>query len=304
MKRLIHKTLATAFIITGLLIISGCSITRLGYDHGPRLTWWWLDGYIGFDQEQKTPAKQAIRDWFDWHRTTQLLEYASWLSSVRRQIEGPLTPAQVCHWSDELQDIISPALDHAVQLATPVAMILSEPQWRHLEQRYTKSNDKLRHKYLQPDPDDRLNASIKRTTKRFKQLYGRLDNTQHSLIAANAESSPFDPEEWLFERQRRQQLTLVTLQRLSSGPVPTEQAVNQLRKLAEHTFRSDDPGYRLYQEILAMHICGTIAQVHNSATPTQRQHAYDKLLSWENDLQVLAGDQHRTDDQMHTVAEQ
>lgn len=304
MKRRIHKTLATALIVTGLLIMNGCSITRLGYDHGPRLTWWWLDGYMDFDQEQKTLAKQAIRDWFDWHRRTQLLEYTNWLSAVRSQIDGPLTPEQVCHWSDELQEIISPALDHAAQLGTPVAVILSEPQWQHLEQRYAKSNDKLRHKYLQPDAKDRLNASIKRTTKRFKQLYGRLDSIQHSLIAASAETSPFDPEGWLLERQRRQQQTLVTLQRLSSEPVPTEQAVNQLRKLAEHTLRSDDPDYRIYQELLAMHICGTIAQVHNSTTVPQRQHAHDKLQSWENDLRALAGDQHRTDDQMHIVAEQ
>lgn len=304
MKRLIHKTLATALIVSGLLLIGGCSIVRLGYDHGPRLAWWWLDGYVGFDQEQKTPAKQAIHDWFDWHRNTQLLEYTHWLSAVRDRIKAPLTPEQVCHWSDELQEIIAPALDHAVQLGTPVALILNEPQWQHLEQRYSKSNDKLRHRYLQPDPKDRLDASIKRSTKRFKQLYGKLDNNQRSLIAARIESSPFDPEGWLRERQRRQQLTLVTLQRLSSESLPAEQATDQLRKLVEYTFRSDDPDYRIYQELLAMHICGTIAQVHNSTTPAQRQHAHDKLASWENDLRALTGDQLRNEDRMHIVAEQ
>lgn len=286
----LRKTLARIALISVLLLLSGCSMVRLGYDNGPQLAWWWLDGYVDFSREQAPHAKHAIHQWFGWHRATQLPEYADWLAAIRSRIDGELTPTQVCNWSEELQAIIAPAFDHAVHLGTPVALRLSETQWRHLEKRYAKSNDELREDFLQPDPGDRLRASIKRTVKRIENLYGDIDKAQRHLIAASLETSPFNPEAWLTERQRRQQETLRTLRQLTAEHAAPEPAMASLRKLIEHTHRSDDPDYRAYQLKLAEHTCGFIARMHNSTTPAQRQHAHDKLKGWETDFRALMMD--------------
>ncbi len=282
--------LAKILIIILLALLSGCSIVRLGYDQGPRLAWWWIDGYVDFSREQKPHVKQAIQEWFDWHRSAQLPEYADWLSKVRTRINDPLTPEQVCGWSEELQDIIAPAFDHAVRLGTPVVLRLGEPQWRYLERRYAKSNDKFRRDYLQPKPKDRLKASIKRSVKRIENLYGKIDETQRDLIIASIKVSPFNPEAWLIERQRRQQITLSTLQQLANESKPIEQAAAEFRTLVAHTYRSDDPDYRTYQMKLSEYTCGFIASMHNTTSPAQRQHAHDRLKSWETDLRALTGD--------------
>ena len=274
-------------LITFLSLLNGCSIVRLGYDHGARLTWWWLDGYVDFDREQAPHAKQAIQLWFDWHRTAQLPEYVDWLAAVRDQIDAPLTATQICHWSDELQNVIAPAFAQAVQLSAPVVLRLGEAQWRHLEQRYDKSNEELRRDYLQPDLGERRRASIKRTVKRIENLYGSIDKTQRQFIAASVESSPFNPEIWMIERQRRQQETLRILRQLTPESATPEQAIAALQNLVEHTHRSDDPDYRTYQLKLSAYTCDFIARMHNSATPLQRQHAHDKLKKWETDLRAL-----------------
>ena len=295
MQHIIKKTLAKTAIIGLLLLFSGCSTMRIGYDHGPRLVWWWLDGYVDFSREQKPHAKQAIQQWFDWHRSAQLPEYVDWLTVVRSRINDPLTPEQACGWSETLQDIIAPAFDHAVQLGTPVALHLGEAQWRYLEQRYTKSNNKLRRDYLQKNLKKRLNASVKRTVKRNKKLYGNIDKTQRDLIIASIEASPFNPEAWLIERQRRQQITLATLKKIATESMPAEQAAALLRELLKHTYRSDNPNYRAYQIELADYTCDFIARMHNSTTPIQRQHAHDRLRSWETDLRTLMNDGLLTD---------
>lgn len=290
-----QKTFACTLIIA-VLLLSSCSMVQLGYHRGPQLAWWWLDSYIDFSREQKSHAKQAIRQWFDWHRGTQLPEYADWLAAVRSLINAPVTPEQICRWSDELQDILAPAFDHAVHLGAPVVLSLDESQRRHLEQRYTKSNDKLRRDYLQPDPKDRLNAAIKRSVKRIENLYGKIDQQQRDLIIASITVSPFSPEAWLAERQRRQQVTLTTLQQLADASLPSEQVATVLRGLIEHTHRSDSPDYRAYQIKLTEYTCDFIARMHNTTTPTQRRHAHDKLKSWENDLRVLTGE-----DRVYTI---
>ena len=278
-------------------------MVKLGYDQGPRLAWWWLDDYVDFSRQQKPHAKQAIQQWFGWHRSAQLSEYADWLSVVRSQINDPLTPEQVCRWSDELQGVIAPAFDHAVHLGTPVVLSLGETQWRYLEQRYAKSNDKLRRDYLQPNPKDRLKASIKRSVKRIENLYGNIDEKQRNLIIASIETSPFNPEAWLLERERRQQVTLSTLEQLATESTPPEQAAAILRTLVEYTYRSDDPDYRAYQVSLAGYTCGFISRMHNSTTPSQRQHAHDKLISWETDLRALMADNRLTDNQLSNASE-
>ena len=175
-----YKSLAVMAIISLSLLMGGCSIAQLGYNNGPHLVWWWLDGYVDFNREQKPHAKQAIQAWFDWHRIEQLPAYAALLTVVRNGIDDRVTPEQVCRWSYDLQEIIAPAFDHAVQLGTPVALRLSEAQWQYLEKQYHKSNDKLRRKYLQPDAEDRLNASVKRAVKRIENLYGKIDQKQQS----------------------------------------------------------------------------------------------------------------------------
>ena len=298
-----QKTFAKITMIVLIMLFSGCSMVRMGYDQGPRLVWWWLDGYVDFSREQKPHAKQAIQQWFSWHRSGQLSEYADWLSAVRSKINDPLTPMQVCRWSEELQDIIAPAFDHAVQFGTPIVLSLGETQWRYLEQRYVKSNDKLRRDYLQPNPKDRLKASIKRSIKRIDNLYGNIDEKQRNLIIASIETSPFNPEAWLLERQRRQQVTLSTLQQLVTESTPADQAAAVLRILVEHTYRSDNPDYRAYQVSLAEYTCDFIARMHNSTTPSQRQHANDWLKRWETDLHALTADNHLANNRLYNASE-
>lgn len=298
MPHTLHKSLTRIALITLLLLVSGCSMLRLGYDNGPQLVWWWLDGYVDFSREQAPHAKQAIQQWFGWHRANQLPEYADWLAAIRNGVDGALTPEQVCSWSEELQAIVAPAFDQAVQLGAPVALRLGEAQWRHLEQRYAKSNDELRQDFLQPGPEDRLHAAIKRTVKRIENLYGDIDKTQRRLIIASLEASPFNPEAWLAERQRRQQETLKTLRQLAAESATPELATASLRNLVEHTHRSDDPDYRAYQLKLTGHTCGFIAHMHNSTTPKQRQYAHDKLKGWETDVRALM-----IDNRLHTALE-
>lgn len=280
-------TRQTIMLLALLLLLSSCSLMRLGYNHGPQLAWWWIDSYLNFNKEQTPHAKQVIHNWFSWHRTTQLPEYADWLASVRSQIDGSLTSTQVCNWSEQLQNMLTPALDQAVQLGAPLILQLKAPQLHHLEQRYSKSNNELRNDFLQPDLNERKQTSIKRAIKRIENLYGNIDKQQQRLITTSIENSPFNPEAWIIERQRRQQDTLEILRQLINETTSFEQPITSLRKLIEHTHRSNNPEYRTYQLKLIEYSCDFIAHMHNLTTSTQRRHAHDKFKSWETDIRTL-----------------
>ncbi len=276
--------------IIGLLfvLLAGCGSVRMAYSNGAQLGWWWLDGYFDFSREQTPRAKAAIDRWFDWHRSTQLTGYLPLLTQAQAQVLEPTTPAQVCRWQQRVRDALDPALERALQLGAELLPTLGEAQWRHLEERFEKNNKDMRRDFLQPRPDRRAKEALKRAVDRAEMLYGDLDEPQRRVLEAGVAASPFDPEAWLAERQRRQRETVQTLRRLASERADRDQAVTALRGLAQHAERSPDAGYRAYQVQLADYNCGLAAQLHNATTTAQRQAARERLKGWEEDLRSLA----------------
>jgi hypothetical protein len=272
-----------------LLLLGGCSAVRVGYNQAPTLAWWWLDGYMDFDAGQAPRVKDALQQWFAWHRTTQLPDYANLLAAAQLQVLQPATPQQVCRWADDLRLRLGTVLDHAVPLAADVLPSLKAAQLTHLEQRYRKANRDFADDFLQ-QPDERLESAVKRTVDRAEMLYGRLDERQKKLVASGVAASPFDPEAWFAERQALQSETLQTLSRLTAGgPARADRESNLagLQALAARMQRAPSGPYRSYQQRLQDYNCAFVAQLHNSTSPAQRQAARERLASWEDDLRAL-----------------
>jgi len=271
-----------------LALLSGCSTLRLAYNNGPQLGWWWLDGYLDFSGEQTPRVKQAIDRWFDWHRSTQILDYVPLLVAAQAQVLEPVTPAMACRWQQQWRDALEPALERALQMSADLVPSLGEAQWRYLEERFAKSNAEMRRDFLQPKPEARLKASVKRVVERAETLYGDLDEPQRRVIRTGVVVSPFDPQAWITEREHRQRDTVATLRRLAAERADHEHVVAALRTLVERVERSPDANYRAYQQRLAEYNCAFAAQIHNATSPAQRRVAHERLKGWEEDLRTIS----------------
>jgi hypothetical protein len=280
-------------VIIGLLMLltgpflTGCSALRLGYVNGPTLAWIWIDGYFDFARAQSPEVQKKLDGWFAWHRGTQLNDYAALLASAQADITEPTTPAIACRWAERIREQLEPALQRAVADFADLVPGLGDPQLRHLERRYAKIIDEMRSDYLQPDAAERLRDSVKRAQSRAEQLYGSLDEPQLKVIRSGVAVSPFNPELWLLERQRRQRDVLQTLRKLQAERADVAQRVAVLRGLVDRTERSPNAEYRAYQVKLTDYNCALAAQIHNATTAAQRLQARDKLKGWEDDARSL-----------------
>lgn len=270
------------------LLVSGCSALRIGYSQAADLAYWWLDGYADFNGEQTRRMREALEQWFVWHRKTQLPDYAQLLARAQVEVRADTTPARVCEWQAELFKRANTAFDQAAPAAAEWALSVTPQQIQHIERRYAKVNDEFRNDFLQEDLRERSDATIKRTVERAESLYGRLDDAQIARVAAAMARSPFDPELWLAERQLRQQDALQLLRRLTAQGASREQAQGALRLYVEQLQRSPREAYRRYSERLAEFNCAFAASLHNSTHPAQRRAAVNKLAGWEGDVRVLA----------------
>ena len=273
-----------------LVAAGGCSAIRLGYSQAPELLYWWLDGYADFDDAQTRRVRDALARWFAWHRRTQLPDYAALLARAQAEAPADTTPDKACAWWSDLRSRADKAFAAAVPFAAELMPTLSAEQIQHVERRFAKSNDEFRDEYLKEDPVQRRKDAVKRGVERAETLYGKLDDAQRERVAAAVAASPFDPELWLAERQRRQQDALQVLRSVAAmnAERDRERIEAALQGWADRIEASPRPGYRRYAEQLTRYNCKVSAELHNSTTPAQRQAAVAKLKGWETDLRALA----------------
>jgi hypothetical protein len=279
-------------IASAVLLLTGCSAVRLVYNQGQTIAYWWLDGYFDFDTEQGNRAREALSDWFRWHRATQLPDYAGLLAQAQRQILQDVTPAETCRWVDEIRKRVEAAYMQGVPALAGIVRTLKPEQVRQVEKRYQKGDVDFRSDFLQATLAEQLEAANKRTVSRAEMLYGRLDDAQRKLIAEGVAASPFDARRWLVERQARQREIVETLRSLQSARADAARTEAALRVFAAHAVLSPRPVYREYQQRLYDYNCALAAKLHNSTTPEQRRHGQERLKGWEDDLRALAAQRH------------
>jgi hypothetical protein len=76
----------TLFLIALHGLAAACSTIRFTYNHGDTLLYWWLNAYVDLDSDQSDWVKKDIDKLFQWHRKTQLHDYAGLLGKMQRQL--------------------------------------------------------------------------------------------------------------------------------------------------------------------------------------------------------------------------
>jgi hypothetical protein len=281
-----------AAVLLAAAVLAGCGTLtlRLSYNQGPRLLYWWLDAYVDLSDAQAPAARDAIGRWFGRHRATQLPEYADLLARLQAQALQPTTPRALCALWHEVRRHGDAALDSGLPSITAFVRSLEPGQLDNIERRFAKVNREFRAEHLEPEPAQRRRAALKRARERAEMLYGSLEPAQREQLAQAVAASPFDAQRWGAERLRRQEDILRTLRGLLAEPaMPPAQAQAELGALARRLQVSPRDEHRAYQERLTAYNCAVAAALHNTATARQREHARQRLRTWEEDLRELSG---------------
>lgn len=266
----------------------GCSTVRLTYGQGPTLAYWWLDGYADISDAQAPRVREALGDWFAWHRATQLPEYVQALAELQALAAHPVTPAQVCGALDAWQQRLARAFDQAVPALAEQLRRMTPAQLDHLERRLADNLKEAAEKALPPDPAERVQATLERSVARAETFYGPLDEPQRRRLAAALLISPFDPERWLAERRLRNAELMRRLRQWQAAHADAATVQAGLRRVAVEVQQSPRADYRAHAQRVRDSQCQLIALLHNGTTPAQRQRAADRLRGWADDLQALS----------------
>ena len=74
------------FIVLALVVLPGCSVTRLAYNNADVYLRWQANHYFDFQGEQSDEFDRRLEAFLDWHRAKALPQYARLASSLLRRV--------------------------------------------------------------------------------------------------------------------------------------------------------------------------------------------------------------------------
>jgi hypothetical protein len=282
---LIVRRLAVALLLGGMLLLAGCSSLRLVYGNAETIVWWWLDGYVDFDRDQKPQAKAAVARWLAWHRQTQLPQYRQWLQQTELLMHGEPSGEQLCTRLEAAEPLRAQALAPLAQPVADIARRLRPAQREHLERRFAEKNAEWADKHMQRNLQARWDAAAERSIDYTERFYGRLSREQKRWIAQRVQRSPWRPENDLSERQLRQRDTLATLQALAAPGLPRDEARAIATAWLERLSAPVDRPHAEARDTARRYLCDMAADFHRQqASAAQRRHLAEVLQGWQGDI--------------------
>jgi hypothetical protein len=265
-------------------------MVKVGYDNLPTLALWQVGKYVSLDASQKRLFTSRLESLHDWHRSTQVADYARLLKAIQRQVaDGPVDAVTIGRWRVELLERLEPLVERAAPAAVEVAATMQPAQLQRMRQEFERGNSKLRGKWAPEDPAARIDARARRFTERAETFFGDVTDAQRRIAKEAALALPPSNEDrWLSTRVSRQQDLLATIERIGTErPAP---AVGE-RWVREHLMRygRSVEGIGSADATRAVEVADRMmAAMLAEATPAQRRHLERKLQDWIEAFEQLA----------------
>ncbi|MEH6433429.1 DUF6279 family lipoprotein [Massilia sp. DD77] len=272
-----------------LALMAGCSTIRFTYNQGDTLLYWWLDAYVDFEGRQTDIAKRDIDNLFQWHRQTQLKDYAALLGTFQRQLAGNPTQADLAHAYRELRVRGERMALRAVPEMTTLAMSITPEQIGNIERKFNSKNEEYRRKFMSGDTEKRQKARFKKSMEQFELWFGNFTSDQEKAMRRASDARPLDNQVFLEERQYRQRRILALLRKVQQEKLNREQTAAQIQAMLREFFgRMESPERKVFYDTYIDQTTKYILTAIRMATPAQKAHAQQRMQGWIQDFQALA----------------
>lgn len=283
-----RRSLNVSILMMMVLALAACSVVQVAYNQSNHLVYWQLNKAFDFNDDQSAKVKSAIRQWYQWHRQTQLPLYAQFLTRAEKEALAPVSPALACERRVELESWGRKALDQAVPAMADLVLSLSPEQLVHLEAYQAKTNDDFRDDYVQDDLQERQAAAAKFVVKVAELFYGRLDKAQRAHVKQEIAAQPLNAQHVYEERLVYQREFVQLIRRLQAQGATPAQAQQSLRDLFQQFFEPPREPLRSQRQQWIAAGCKLTSSLHQQTTSEQKGKAAQHIRDWAHDLRILA----------------
>jgi hypothetical protein len=273
------------FVVT----LVGCSAARLAFGNAEFLSYWWLDGYVNVEADQRPWVKQRIADQFAWLRRTQLKYYSQILARAQARIDRPVTDAEMLADYEQVKQRLLLFADHLLPDVADLALQLQPQQIAAIEKKFASVNNDYRKDNLRGDLEARQRFRYKKSMKQWEDWFGGFSKEQERQIRAASDARPLNNELVLASRIHAQKVVITLLKKIQTEK-PSREATIAMMKEALNAWL-DRFGIAEHKAFFDSYIPASAhmaAVMFNVATPSQRSHFVKSAQNWIDDFEVLA----------------
>lgn len=180
-KSLFSHSSKAAFIVALIVMTTSCSFKTM-YKQLDYLIPSYVEGMVSLDSMLEEKVEQRTLVLINWHRNTQLHQYAEWLRVLQRDANNQLTEEQVLQYIttlDRFWQSLSLKVNEEMVRLLP---LLNAEQREELFSNITDKNDDFREEYVGVDKNERIVQYTDRMTDSYETWLGNLTEKQESTV--------------------------------------------------------------------------------------------------------------------------
>ncbi|MBS3804145.1 MAG: hypothetical protein KGY54_06310 [Oleiphilaceae bacterium] len=267
-----------------LVILAGCSSTRLAYRYADWGIVWWVEDYVTLSSAQRGQLERDIDELLQWHCREELPRYSRWLTDLETGVAtGALNHSKIARHQAELFQRLDSLLVAVTPAAVSLLASLNDSQIEELTQSMAEDQREKEQEYLNPDPRKQRLARAERVRERAEKRLGNLNNPQRQLIATWNRERGDQTRVWLESRERWQAALLEALaDRKSAG------FTDRIEGLIQSPGNVMGAPYRAMAADSRAALTDLAADLLATADREQRRHLTGQLAELRRDFNALS----------------
>lgn len=271
-----------ACAVLGLL--AGCGAT-LVYPRLDTLAEYYFQDLVSLDEAQSQQLSRTLSANLEWHRSSELAKYASFLRGLAGSIEDGIDGTEWLQATRQTEQYWRDIFAQAAPGYIAVATTLTDAQVAELLGNLEKRDEETWRESAERTPDEqraRREKSVRRALERFT---GPLTAGQRAMVRDYAGRARPMMREWRDNRRVWREALGAALAERRSGGTDFGQRMTQLIARPDELWT---PEYRAAVEARRSALVGLLADIDATLTEKQRGAAQRELLSLASEMQDLA----------------
>lgn len=270
--------LSKAFItlLLAVSLLTGCSQVSLAYRNLDVIIPWSLSDYLKVKGEQKDWLDERLKQHLQWHCSTQLPGYLTWLDGLEQMVrDDQVTTDGLQAQTREAEKAIARIAQQVTPSVVELLTRLDDQQVQEMQQAFERDQSKRQKEYLNQPLDKQIAERAGRMEKRLSPWLGSLTAEQKARVQQWSVSLGEQNQAWLANRASWQKRFVAAVQqRQQPDFAPRISGLLQDRQ----TFWTAD--YREAYARTEQAAISLVADIYAMSTPQQKK----KLLSRIDDM--------------------
>ena len=281
-KRQVYHSLSLLFFI---ILVTACSSTRLIYSFTDKFIKDEINYFLYLDEEEQLLMNQQVSEMINWHRTSMMPSYASYLDDIADTLEvGQYDANKITIIIDEGRTLIEDTIVGLTPYASRFLIRIKNDEAIEFMKKKMLMRQQERIIKLSGAKEIRYEDRLDKLTSNFKRFFGDLTDAQIEILETHSHETLNDSRIRLHNRTLRQKAFVRFLK-----TQPNEEELNAyLNKLLIRGHEIINPNYQDFSEASLSRFKMLLINMLAISTDKQRNVMIGKLRSYAEEFNTIS----------------